>query len=453
MNIPNPETPTPQALLRLADQCVKCGYCLPACPTYAKTRHEAESPRGRIALIQGWLSDRLSPTPQFMAHLDRCLLCRACEAACPSRVAYGQIMQGARAQRLTSLPLGRRWWQGFWLSLLANARWLQAAARLSQVQDWLATRLNLGNPQGRSFPAPGTLLSPATGPKQPLPPETTAGLPVDPPDGQGRTLPALLRRLIAPYRLFTQLAQTVHPVAPQSPESADLDLFVGCTGASLQGRALAAALTVCKRLGLQARIPAESPCCGAIYRHQGLIAAADRARTRCAALYTGRPLIGVASACIAELRADPRLAHAQEICAYLDRLPWPETLTLAPLPSRVLVHEPCSHRHLLGGNAAVWRLLGRIPDIQLLQLPAETHCCGAAGTYLLEQPAMAHALLEDLIAHLRPLRPAIIVTTNPGCALHLLAGVGESGLNIEVCHPIELIARQLSGQSQRNGLP
>ncbi|WP_246237577.1 (Fe-S)-binding protein [Caldichromatium japonicum] len=443
MRTSSSELPSRQALLYLADQCVKCGYCLLVCPTYAQTQDEAESPRGRIALIQGWLGGQLVMTPRLAGHLDRCLLCRACESACPSGVAYGDIMKGARAHRFAALPFWQRLWLGLWLDLLANGRWIQAAAHLSRAY----TRLMEGLARWHRPAAHRTRRSQMPANIGAIsPPSSTAGFsPLHLMRRSGRNLPSAQRclHLGTLYRLFRPLAQTAHPVAAQSPAHADIDLFIGCTGTSIQGQAFAAALTLCAHLGVQARIPTKSPCCGAIHRHQGLIAAADRALARCTALYADRPLIGVASTCIAELRAAPRLAQAQELCAYLDRLPWPAALELAPLPRRVLVHEPCSHRHLLGGNAAVWRLLARIPDIQLLCLPGETRCCGAAGIYLLQQPAMAQALLAEFIAHIRQLDPAIIVTTNPGCALHLVAGVRESGLEIEVCHPVELIARQL----------
>ena len=108
----------------------------------------------------------------------------------------------------------------------------------------------------------------------------------------------------------------------------------------------------------------------------------------------------------------------------------------------MLVHEPCSHRHLLGGNGAVYRLLRRIPGLDVQPLAGNQTCCGAAGTYLLQQPAMAGALLADKLAAIAAAAPDLIVTTNPGCALHLIAGVCEAGLAVEVCHPVELLARQ-----------
>lgn len=415
----DPSDPSsPAALLRLADQCVKCGYCLPVCPTYAKTRHEAESPRGRIALIQGWLDGRLELSPQLVAHLERCLLCRACESACPSAVAYGRLMDGARARRVAALPRWRRLAKGLWLGALTQAHLLRLIARLAR----LYARLFGGKP-----PRPEAMAHPSLPVRPPRPPAW----------GQFGS------RLRAIDRVLKALAHTARPVAHRSPQAADIDLFVGCSGSALQGRALAATLAVCNRLGIQVRIPRQSPCCGALYRHEGLVAAAERSLGECARLYEGRTLVGLASACIAELRTDARLSETWELCDYLDRLSWPHTLRLEPLPERVLVHEPCSHRHLLGGNASVWRLLGRIPQIQLLGLPESARCCGAAGVYFLKEPQMSLGLLNDLLAQIQALAPAIIVTTNPGCALHLLAGIRESGLKIEVCHPIELIARQL----------
>ena len=402
--------PTPrlskQDLLQLADQCVKCGYCLPHCPTYAKTRHEADSPRGRIALVQGWLTGRLEMTPRLAAHLDGCLLCRACEPVCPSLVAYGRLTDGVRARRQAEAPFWRRFLKRSWLGALSSARVMDALGRFASV--YVGTGLARLVETGRLV---------------------------------------RIRAVAAHHRLLKTLAVTARPVAAHPIDEADLDLFVGCSGASTQGGAIAATRMLCERLGLRVRIAAESVCCGAMQRHNGFPEAADRAREQCARVHGRRPLVGVSSACVAELREHPELARTWEVCDYLDRQTWPETLVPAPLRQRVLVHEPCSHRRQLGGNAAVYRLLARIPDLEVTPMPDNDRCCGAAGTYLLQQPDMAAALLDDKLAHIRDLKPDIILTTNPGCALHLLAGVRESGLDIEVRHPVELIARQLQNPS------
>ncbi|MGA0938069.1 MAG: 4Fe-4S dicluster domain-containing protein, partial [Sedimenticolaceae bacterium] len=76
-------SPSVAAALKEADRCVKCGLCLPHCPTYQLSSNESESPRGRIALVDGLLRGRLKPDAVFKAHIDSCLLCRKCETACP----------------------------------------------------------------------------------------------------------------------------------------------------------------------------------------------------------------------------------------------------------------------------------------------------------------------------------------------------------------------------------
>ncbi|MGH8370940.1 MAG: 4Fe-4S dicluster domain-containing protein, partial [Gammaproteobacteria bacterium] len=80
-----------------ADKCVKCALCLPHCPTWRETRNEAESPRGRIALMQGFATGALEITPRLAAHLNQCLGCRACEAVCPAEVPYGKLIDAAHA--------------------------------------------------------------------------------------------------------------------------------------------------------------------------------------------------------------------------------------------------------------------------------------------------------------------------------------------------------------------
>nr|WP_242482201.1 (Fe-S)-binding protein [Thiocystis violacea] len=386
----------------MADQCVKCGYCLPHCPTYVKTRNEADSPRGRIALIQGWVSGELEMSPAMARHLDGCLTCRACETACPSLVAYGRLADGAKARRTARQPAWRRITRRLGLHALSHARVMQAIGRLAKGYNAiglarLAERLSIHS----------------------------------------------LHRLAAYHRIAAALSRTARPSTPRDPRDSRLDLFIGCMGSSAQGAAVQAAIRVCERLDLNPRVSADSDCCGALMRHNGFPEEADRYRAAVARAHAGRPLVGLSSACVAELKEHPQLRETQEICAFLESIDWPPTLQLKRLERTVAVHEPCSHRNLLGGVSAVYDLLKRIPGIQVAPLAGNDQCCGAAGTYLLQQPAMAARLLEDKLTAARRAHPDILVTTNPGCALHLIAGFHEAGLEIEVCHPIELIARQL----------
>jgi glycolate oxidase iron-sulfur subunit len=398
---PSPPKLTKDTLIEATDQCVKCGLCLPHCPTYRLTRDEAESPRGRIALIQALTSGALPPSERLDAHLANCLECRACEPVCPSLVAVGTIMDQARARRIQALPTWRRWIKRVWLSALASPGFMRLAERLAA----------LGRATGLARVALGLG-------------------------------PVRLPRLYAYARLGAGLSP---PPRWDQADQADrgIALFLGCVAEVAQPASLSAAALVLGRLGISVTRPASQGCCGAMFRHNGFPDEADTLLDRNATALSGRLLIGLASACVAELRTHPGLAQTQEICAFLATLPWPAGLTLNPLPVDVLVHEPCSHRNQLGGNADVHRLLARIPGLRVAPLPDNALCCGAAGTYLLQHPQTAGDLLADKLSHLVRLQPQILVTTNPGCALHLAAGLREVGLSIEVCHPVELIARQL----------
>jgi len=394
-------------LLRLADQCVKCGLCLPHCPTYAHGRNEADSPRGRIALVQGWVSGALALDARLAAHLDGCLLCRACERACPSKVAYGRLMDGARARQVEQGALWRRWLGWSALRLLSDRRAVAGLGGLARLSRALIPGQRLGQWPSRWR----------------------------------------LPRWLGPYWRLAGVfgRQASRAARPEGAVGAHtIHLFVGCMEEQAQGGAVAAALAVCARLGIRARIPAEALCCGALLRHNGQPAAADRQRARCVQRFgDGSALVGFSTACVAELREAPELSATWELCDFLAAQPWPAALEPRPLSARVLVHRPCSRRHLAGGADSVERLLGRIPGLVVEPLEDGGQCCGAAGTYLLRQPSMSQRLLADLLAVIRREAPDYVVTTNAGCALQLAAGVREAGLAVAVCHPVELLARQL----------
>ncbi len=407
---------TPKRTLELADRCVKCGLCLPHCPTYRETADESESPRGRIALVQGWLGGSLPASAALFGHLDRCLGCRACERACPSAVAYGDILDAARAHQRAESGRLHGFLHRLGLELLSRPAGLRllgygaAAARLSgllRLAAWL--RLDRWR-QLRPLLRLAPLLSP---PIPPIPSRPGAGA-----------------------------------------ETRAVNLFLGCVGRLAQPAALLAAARLLERLGWRVRAPRGQACCGALFRHNGHPRRAEQLSERNRAALGGAPTLAIASACAAELRlAGEGSPHAEEICAFLNEASWPASTAFSPLEKRVAVHLPCSHRNQLGGAGAVSALLARIPGVRLEPLGDNDFCCGAAGSYLVQQPEMAGRLLARKLRWLEERRPDILVTTNTGCALHLAAGIREAGLAIEVRHPVELLERQLEQPAEAPGDP
>ncbi|HSW15235.1 MAG TPA: (Fe-S)-binding protein [Solimonas sp.] len=408
-----PGQTTPPFPLADADLCVKCGLCLPHCPTYPLTQHEGDSPRGRIALMQALALGQLAATPKLEAHLDGCLGCRSCEAVCPAKVPYGRLIDAGR---------------------LALNQLRPARTRFARLLGWLLTRRDPRRVLGSLL-----WLYQASG------------------------LQALLRRsgLLGRGRLAR--LESLLPKLPPLPWSArstgqapqaKVALFTGCISDLADGGTLQAAAQLLQRLGIEFSVPPDQGCCGALHQHAGMREAATACAQHNAEAFAGfEAVLGTASGCTATLLDAPDLlpppagarlrAQVQDIHAFLARH-WREDLALQPLPARVAVHAPCSQRFVVGAQDQVMALLHRIPGIELVELDRRGACCGAAGSYFLTEPEAADRLLEPKLQAAEQLQPDFIVSSNIGCTLHLAAGLRRRGLKAPpVLHPLELLARQL----------
>ena len=371
-----------------AAQCVKCGLCLAECPTYGLTGNEALSPRGRIALIQALEAGRLRPDGRGAEILDSCLLCRRCEAVCPSAVPFGLLMDRGRSMVRGRLPLGERL-----LSTLLS-------------RPGLARRLvGLGKLLPRSFRA-GRLAAEASSARR-----------------KPRTL----------YR-------------PEGGEVVGrVGLFTGCTGSLLDSDALDAALVLLLQAGFEVAMPAGQGCCGALEAHAGNDARARRfMEANRAAFEEAGPLdaiVSIATGCGAQLHGQASLpAPHQDICDFLAREDVLARLHFRPAGMTVAVHLPCSLVNVLKTEQAVLRLLESVPDLRVREIGRRGACCGAAGTAAILRPRVAERLRQPLRAEIEELRPELVVSGNPSCRLHLADG-DDSGAGY--LHPLVLLAQQL----------
>jgi glycolate oxidase iron-sulfur subunit len=395
---------------QLADHCVMCGLCLPHCPTYNKTQNEAESPRGRISLIQALASGRLEADDKLCAHLDNCLLCRACEVVCPSGVEYGAIMDGARDALAAERPLIER---PIAIKKLALDKTLQ---RQEARRLWLAEKSGL-RAVGR---------------------------------GLGITKALGLERFerLAPSISKPHDWRDYYPAA--GDKRGDVALFTGCFGDMFDQVTLDAAIRVLNACGYGVNVPPSQTCCGALHRHSGDRTTAERLAQQNLAAFAGLAIdavISCASGCGSQLQEYKKSVGRElpvcDISTFLDQIEWPEILQLRPLKKRVAVHDPCSLRNVLKEEQSPYRLLRRIPALEIVPLPGNEQCCGAAGSYMIDHPGMADSLRDDKLEAIRSVNPDILVSSNIGCTLHLAAGAKAGGIKLEVLHPVTLLARQV----------
>lgn len=398
--------------------CVHCGLCLSACPTYVETGREADSPRGRIYLMRALEEGRTPLTSSVVSHLDLCLGCRGCETACPSGVAYGALIEGARAfvERTAERPARARWLRRALARVLPEHRHIAPLATLARLGS------ALGVPRLATTP----------------------------------WLPCSLRRLAAMLPAAERGDRLPPVLEPVGAPRATVALLTGCVASVLFPRVNERSARLLARAGYRVLVPRSQTCCGALPAHLGDRAQAERRARRNVNVFLGSGADFIATnaaGCGAALREYGRLLGGDERQAAAARRmagrvrDVTELLAEAGLPpaphavrARVAYHDACHLAHGQGVRAAPRALLRSIPGLELLELDDGEMCCGSAGTYNLTEPEMAWRLGERKADAVLATGAEMVAAANPGCILQIQAVLRTRGKAMPVVHPIDLLA-------------
>lgn len=389
----------------LTDQCVMCGLCLPYCPTYRLEPHEAESPRGRIALARQIASSRLELSESALGHLDHCLGCLSCQPVCPSKVRYDDILIATRAMLDPSRPKRSRLRQ-----------WLHDPAILARL-----ARIAVALRADRWLPRLAGLL-----PKH-----------------------GLARRLAREIPARPGPLPTGRIAARAASNRGRVTLFPGCAASVLDQDTLAGAKILLEALGYAVVTPERSVCCGALALHAGdtTVAMANAESTRSALKACGSSIVLVsASGCLGGLRKQGSPDSGLEVIDILEFLAADariDSLRFRPLNQRASLHLPCTQMNVGSGAGPLRSLLARVGGLELLALPDQPRCCGAAGSYFLEQPERADRLRAERLDQVVVQSPDLLLTSNIGCRIFLGNGLRQRQSGIPTLHPLALLARQL----------
>ena len=412
---------TSDYILSLADRCVKCGLCLPQCPTYTLTANENESPRGRIALIQGWLNGQLAPTTTLTNHLDHCLLCRRCERVCPSLVPYGKIIDESKALLTGSSKTvwsRKKKLYNTILSLLLNKK----------LSGFFFSFLRLLQNTGALFIIKKSALLKRVGLQQLL-----------------TALPFLQKKF---------KPENFYPATNKTLSRGTIALFTGCISNQLDPETVIASIRLLNKLGYDITIPKQQTCCGALHLHDGnKTQTLNYANENISVFNQQQNITGIISlvnGCSAQLReytqlkTDKNFEHeVKDIIEFLSEIDWPENVSLKPLKKTVAVQIPCSLQNILRAENKLLLLLKKIPALTLADNIVSNQCCGAAGTYFLRFPEIANKLKHDTLEKLTAGSPDYIISSNLGCALHLKSGLNKHSNAIKIIHPVILLEQQL----------
>lgn len=376
--------------------CVACGLCLPHCPTYRLTGEESASPRGRIAAMRA-VSDGADVDRSFAAFMDRCLVCRACEDVCPSHVPFGRMMEAAREQ-------------------VEPTR-----SKRTRMLHWLGFHWLLPHP---SLIRAATFVQPAVRPL--LPRRVRAMVP-----GRGRP--------------FATLPAVSNPPAGVATRGT-VALLAGCVQDRWFHQVNEATIRVLTRAGWRVTVPRGQACCGALAAHNGRLGVARRLAGRAHHAFASADLVVVnAAGCSAHMQTFEELRPGTglpvvDLMAFLGDHGLGDA-ELQPLPITVAYHDACHALRAQHIHDAPRALLGRIPDVTVVEIENGDRCCGAAGIYAATQPALAEPLGAEKAAAIIASGATVVASANPGCSVQLAQHLGRA--RIEVVHPIELLDRAL----------
>jgi len=413
----------------LLSDCVHCGFCLPACPTYVSWGEEMDSPRGRIDLMKGVEDGAIPLDGVVREHIDRCLGCMACVTACPSGVRYDLLIEATRAKVEDAVPrpADDRAFRELVFALFPYPRRLRAVI----PGLWLGTKLGIARA--------------AAGPL-------------------GKVLPARIRQLLAMSPAVT-LRDTFDRLPYRTPARGDrrarVALVAGCVQRAMFPNVNRATIRVLAAEGCEVIVPRGQGCCGALSLHSGRPEEAKRFARRLIVRFENEAVDAIlinAAGCGSTLKGygelfaddpawrDRAIAFEEkvrDINEYLATLP--PRAPRKPLTLAVAYHDACHLAHAQRVREQPRALLRTIPGLRLLEIPNGDQCCGSAGTYNLFQPESAHEIGVRKVDAVQSVAPDMVASANPGCTLQMLSIFRERGVRMRSAHPIELLDAAISG--------
>jgi len=408
----------------LLSDCVHCGFCLPACPTYVSWGEEMDSPRGRIDLMKGLDEGAIPLDTVVTGHLDACLGCMACVTACPSGVRYDLLIESTRAKMDDTAPRSPldKAFRNLIFALFPYPQRLRALAypltlfRISGLQALIRK------------------------------------------SGLLKLLPQRLAQLdaLAPDVSFAELGATLPERTPAAGTTRlRVGLVAGCVQRTFFPNVNAATVRVLAAEGCEVTIPAGQGCCGALSLHSGRAEEAKRFARALIERFEANPVETIvinAAGCgstlkqYGELFADEpawrdraqafaaRVRDVNELLAELE----PQAIR-HPVNARVAYHDACHLAHAQRIRTQPRALLRAIPGLELLEIPDGDQCCGSAGTYNLFQPESSREIGERKVENVLRVRPDLVASANPGCTLQMQAVARARGERLAAAHPIEIL--------------
>ncbi|HEX9078111.1 MAG TPA: (Fe-S)-binding protein [Desulfuromonadaceae bacterium] len=402
--------------------CMRCGMCLPTCPTYKETFLETASPRGRVALVRKVQEGELDQSERLLEYLALCLDCQACASACPCGVNAGELVAEFTCER-------------------------KGEQGLSFMEELILRKLLPHPDRLESSMAPLRLYQKSGLQK------LVRGL------GLLKMFPERLERMegLLPELPARPLRQGIGEVTPaRGEERGTVGFFLGCVMSLVFSEASRATIRLLSGLGYRVITPRDQVCCGAPNVLAGDLEGVKEAARRNVEIFGGIDvdfIVTDCGGCGAELKkyghhleggdAAAFSAKVRDISQMLARHGDELRRSLKPLPLHVTYHDPCHIAHCQGVRREPRDLLKLIPGLRYTELNEADACCGSAGTYNIAQAEMSDRILGRKLDNIAATGADVLVTGNPGCLLQLKKGLAEHLPHVRVMHLTEVLAESM----------
>jgi glycolate oxidase iron-sulfur subunit len=417
--------------------CMRCGFCLPACPTFRETGVEAESPRGRIALMKAVVDGVMEPDEAFETQMNHCLGCRACEPACPADVKYGQLIEQAR-EAVEQHTTSHRWWVK-----LARKTAFKGVFPHQKRMRLLGGALRLYQRSGLRHVARGI--------------------------GVMQLFPKHMREMerILPDASYQGVVEKIGSLHPAVGERlATVGLFRGCIMDVLFTETNVNTVRLLNAAGFDVVIPDTQNCCGALHAHSGEQSGAKELAKNNIRTFKEAGvdwIISNAGGCGAMLvdyghllHDDPewkedaawfaaRTVDISKVIVDHGKLPVSFGEAKTESPVRITYQDSCHLRNAMRSSDAPRKLMRKVKGAEFVELHEADRCCGSAGIYNLTQPQMAEQILDHKMEHVKHTGAHLLITSNPGCLLQMKHGIEKNGMSghMEAVHLVDFLVRQL----------
>ena len=407
-------------------QCMRCGTCMPTCPTYRTDGIETQSPRGRVAMIKAVIDGRLPASDEFVEHMYHCLDCRNCQSVCPAGVKVGELVLEARhrIEENRPQPILKRF-------LLNHA--IQDQKKLSRYM----TPLKLYQAAGlQSLFRKYEFLRYISGDLE------------------------FMEALLPPLPSHPLMDTIPEEIPARGTSRGRVGFFLGCAMNLIFAETSRDSIDILTATGYTVVIPKNQQCCGTPNIAEGERETYRKMAEHNITLFEQVDvdvIVTDCAACGSELKsyavtlsrqsnwaqkAGDFSSKVRDISEFLAQ-ETTDQVRFGPMPEVVCFHDPCHLRHGQSLVRPQRDLLCKVPRLHYREIPDEGQCCGSAGIYNITHRERSMKILQAKIEAIGTTGSERVITSNPGCLMHLEYGRRKLRQAWKVSHISQFLKKSL----------